>query len=47
MKNGKGVITYFNEKYTYDGEFLNDKKHGEGIVIDDKGNKKKVKFYKD
>lgn len=31
MKHGKGIISFENG-YTYEGDFVNDKKHGKGII---------------
>lgn len=36
MKNGRGIYRWANGS-TYDGEFLNDKKHGKGIIKDENG----------
>ena len=35
LKNGKGNLTTKDGKFLYDGNWLNDKKHGEGNLVDD------------
>ena len=33
MKNGTGSLTSEDSKYIYDGEWKNDKKHGNGQLV--------------
>ena len=37
LKNGKGILYYSNGNIIYDGDWINDKKEGNGKYIDEDG----------